>query len=349
MFVTDINAFLLFHRLSLNCIQCEKGHINPSQSLVIRGSCLSCSLDNPQITYRWKLYEVDSFVKGNTWECPSDDHNGRVTLSTTPVTDSKSPSVLQITDSYVEYTFGPCLGNKFQKSGGNKSGLASGSGDGTGNEIKYRSVKAPLKGNETSAIKADDSGDVDDDEVNNDDDDDDSSSYSRSTLPTALSMTDANSVHKPIITTPSFNKPNKPINPSMLWSRRRELRHLGNQTTTGIRNQNLVLLGKFLKGGQTYLATFDVRDLETKQKGLASIIFQTSVSLKCGVCQITPAVGFSLQTTFQLVCSNWRVRLMMKFIQCLLFFLPIFNFIQLFFFFKMSCQRFLCIYNVAGG
>lgn len=99
----------------------------------------------------------------------------------------------------------------------------------------------------------------------------------------------------------------------MLWSRRRELRHLEKQTTTGIRNQNLVLLGKFLKGGQTYLATFDVRDLETKQKGLASIIFQTSVSLKCGVCQITPAVGFSLQTTFQLVCSNWRSRQLLQY------------------------------------
>ena len=313
MFVTDIDAFLLFHRLSLNCIQCEKGHINPSQSLVIRGSCLSCSLDNPQITYRWKLYEVDSFVEGNTWECPSDDHRGRVTPSTMPVTDSKSPSVWKISDSYVKFTFGPCLVSKFEKSGGNKSGLASGSGDGTGNEIKYSSVKEPLKGNETSAIKADDSGDDDDDEVN--DYDDDSSSYSLSTLPTPLSMTDANSVNKPIITTdtPSFNKPNKPINPSMLWSRRRELSHLEKQTTTGIRNQNLVLLGKFLKGGQTYLATFDVRDLETKQKGLASIIFQTSVSLKCGVCQITPAVGFSLQTTFQLVCSNWKVRLIRKF------------------------------------
>ena len=315
------NVFLSFYRLSFDCVQCAKGQINPSNSLVIKGSCLSCPWDNPQITYGWKLYEVDSFVEGTTWECPDDDQRGRATPSPRPVTPTVyTDKPLRISDSYLKFSSGSmCLDakhmldssqyNKSEKSRGDKSGLGGGSGDGMGNRTLYSSVKAPLKGNGTFAIKEDDSEDSDDDddddEVNNDDD---SLSYLPSALPTALSMTDANSVNRPIITTdtPSFDKP---IKPSVLVSRRRELRHLGKQTTTGIGNQNLVLLGKFLKGGQTYLAKFDVRDLKTKQKGSASIIFRTSVSLKCGVCQITPAVGFSLQTTFRLVCSNWRVRL----------------------------------------
>lgn len=315
------NFFLfLFYRLSFDCDQCEKGQINPSHSLVIKGSCLSCPWDNPQITYGWKLYEVDSFVEGTTWECPDDDQRSRATPSPRPVTPTVyTDKPLWISDSFLKFSSGSmCLDakhmldpsqsqyNKSEKSRGDKSGLGGGSGDRTGNRTQYSSVKAPLKGNGTFAMKEDDSeGSDDDDEVNNDDD---SLSYLPSTLSTVLSVTDANSVNRPIITTdtPSFDKP---IKPSVLVSRRRELRHLEKQTTTGIGNQNLVLLGKFLKGGQTYLAKFDVRDSKTKQKGSASIIFQTSVSLKCGVCQITPAVGFSLQTTFRLVCFNWRVRL----------------------------------------
>ncbi|KAJ7375344.1 hypothetical protein OS493_002095 [Desmophyllum pertusum] len=46
------------HLLSANCLQCDKGHINPSVPLVITGLCLSCPLDNTNIAYKWKLYHV---------------------------------------------------------------------------------------------------------------------------------------------------------------------------------------------------------------------------------------------------------------------------------------------------
>ena len=48
----------MFFRLSANCLQCDKGHINPSVPLVITGLCLSCPLDNTNIAYKWKLYHV---------------------------------------------------------------------------------------------------------------------------------------------------------------------------------------------------------------------------------------------------------------------------------------------------
>ena len=48
----------MFPRLSANCLQCDKGLVNPSVPLVITGLCLTCPLDDTDITYTWKIFHV---------------------------------------------------------------------------------------------------------------------------------------------------------------------------------------------------------------------------------------------------------------------------------------------------
>lgn len=61
---------LFYFRLSANCPQCEKGNINPSAPLVIMGLCLSCPLENSNITYQWYLYHVGDSELSREEECP---------------------------------------------------------------------------------------------------------------------------------------------------------------------------------------------------------------------------------------------------------------------------------------
>ena len=90
-------------------------------------------------------------------------------------------------------------------------------------------------------------------------------------------------------------------------------------TATGLKSQNFVLLDKYqyFVGGRTYMVAFKVSDGRTRQKGKATVYFNTSDIPECGVCTVTPSAGVAMETTFQLTCSKWRavVRLWQAFPQ----------------------------------
>lgn len=109
----------------------------------------------------------------------------------------------------------------------------------------------------------------------------------------------------PDLTSPTYVPPSAVHSSSIITLKRREMRLPERQTTTGIKSQNLVLLGKFLKGGHTYMVSFRVFDANTGQKGKATVYFNTSDIPECGVCTVTPTVGVALETMFQLTCSKW--------------------------------------------
>ena len=104
---------------------------------------------------------------------------------------------------------------------------------------------------------------------------------------------------------PTVVPPSSRHSVSIITLKTRKIKLSEKQTTTGLQSQNFVLLGKFLKGGHTYMVSFTVTDSNTGQRGKATVYFNTSVIPECGVCTIMPPVGVALETTFQLTCSNW--------------------------------------------
>lgn len=104
---------------------------------------------------------------------------------------------------------------------------------------------------------------------------------------------------------PTYVPPSAKHTTSIIRLKPREMRLPEEQTTTGLKSQNFVLLGKFLKGGRTYMVSFKVFEGKTSRQGKATVYFNTSVIPECGVCTVTPSTGVALETTFQLICSNW--------------------------------------------
>ena len=92
----------MFSRLSANCPECDKGLINPSLPLVITGLCLTCPLDNTQITYTWEIFHVDVgdsklVAKEECKPALEDgDQNSRMLSSDVSITSKPSPSTLPL-------------------------------------------------------------------------------------------------------------------------------------------------------------------------------------------------------------------------------------------------------------
>lgn len=106
---------------------------------------------------------------------------------------------------------------------------------------------------------------------------------------------------------PTYMPPSAKYLSSIISLDRRQLKLSAKQTTTGLGRQNFVLQGTFLRGGHTYMVSFKVFDGNTGQQGKASVFFNTSHILKCGVCSVTPDIGVAMETSFQLTCSRWLV------------------------------------------
>jgi len=106
---------------------------------------------------------------------------------------------------------------------------------------------------------------------------------------------------------------------SIIRLKRSRLKLLEMYTATGLKSQNFVLLDKYkyFVGGRTYMVAFKVSDGRTRQKGKATVYFNTSDIPECGVCTVTPSAGVAMETTFRLTCSKWRavVRLWQTFPQ----------------------------------
>ena len=92
---------LFYFRLSANCPQCEKGNINPSAPLVIMGLCLSCPLDNSNITYQWYLYHVGDSELSREEECPKPNSRMRDSV---PGSTQKPLLTLTLTNSQMPIT-----------------------------------------------------------------------------------------------------------------------------------------------------------------------------------------------------------------------------------------------------
>ncbi|KAL9967893.1 hypothetical protein ACROYT_G026199, partial [Oculina patagonica] len=195
--------------------------------------------------------------------------------------------------------FGHGRGSGRGSGGGWGTGAGQGTGTGTGtgsgvdpdfgagakNESKVSTTASQQNFTTAAPVTDDNDNDNDKDKDKDDDDDDDDG--------------------PPDLYNPTYVPASAKHSASIIRLKPREMRLPEKHTTTGLKSQNFVLLGKFLKGGRTYMVSFKVSDGKTGRQGKATVYFNTSVIPECGVCTIGPSEGVALETTFQLMCSKW--------------------------------------------
>ena len=249
-----------------------------------------------------------------------------------PVRHSRFPGSGGGSGSGANGGFGHGAGSSRGSGRGSGSGAAQGSGSGTkrgsgsGSEVvpdygaghrnrsKVSTTTSQQNFTTVAPVTDDDDKDKGDD-GNEDDPDFGGGARNRSKVSTTTSQQNFTTLapvtdndvkgEPPDLTSPTYVPPSAVHSSSIITLKRREMRLPERQTTTGIKSQNLVLLGKFLKGGHTYMVSFRVFDANTGQKGKATVYFNTSDIPECGVCTVTPTVGVALETMFQLTCSKW--------------------------------------------
>ena len=176
---------------------------------------------------------------------------------------------------------------------GTGTGTGSGTGSGSGGNPDFGggarnrstvSTSTSQQNFSTTAPETDDSGNEDNGN-NNDNDDEPMDMYN-----------------------PRYTPPSAKHSGSIIALKRRKLELRETYTATGLKSQNFVLLDKYeyFVGGRTYMVAFKVSDGRTRQKGKATVYFNTSDIPECGVCAVTPSAGVAMETTFQLSCSKWK-------------------------------------------
>ena len=290
--MANITILVLFFRLSTNCPQCVKGPINPSSPLIITGLCLSCQHSN--ISYEWKLFHVGKSKLQNDEECKAN-----LPVSTGRTSTQSPISTLAFSTTQIPPTTRPRPGHwtrSFQLTFANFSSGdicenpnvmmipdlvppnlgSSGGGDSRGNK---ETTKRPVS---TKANTTDGAASDDDDKEDDDEDSEYENIYDPLTVPSSAKKY------------PNF----KARTPSFI-----ELP--SNQTSTGTKHPNLVLLGNYLPAGREFMVAFVVTDQNNGRKGIARIYISTNTIHDCGICQVTPRLGTALDTPFEITCTNW--------------------------------------------
>ena len=304
--------------MSTDCLQCDKGIVNPTAPLVIMGLCSSCPSNNTNITYEWYIYHVQlggSDPPEREEECFSES-------ITNPMIDSVFHGT--VTPLTSKPTFYPLRGSRptskpltFKRTAATRSPPKRfghgricidpnfygpfpatettrrptlGVGIGTGSSAGLSTGKGLGTGSGVTTTSTNDVGGDNDDKYDNDEVDD--------------------------LYIPTYIPPSGKLSGSFISFKKNSMRLLEKHTTTGLRSKNFVVLGGYFPPGHMYMVTLKVNDRDTGQKGLASIYFNTSKIPECETCVVTPSIGEALETAFQLTCSekSSKVRKLSSFI-----------------------------------